>query len=92
MVGDIVKTTIVAYEKINGLRDYCYKYKDKGNTKYIHIDHMDKFKNNRVYTFEDNIEYIKGIILHTLNDKLLYYTMQKENVEDLISCIKEIEG
>ena len=86
--GNIVKTTIVSYEKVNGFRDYCYKYKDKGTTKYIHTDHIDKLKSNRIYTFDDNIEYVKDIILHTLNDKLLYYTMQKENVKDLISCIK----
>ena len=86
--GSIIKMAIISYEKVNGLRNYCYKYKDKGNTKYVHIDHMDKFKNNRVYTFEDNIEYVKDIILHTLNDKLLYYTIQKENTEDLISSIK----
>lgn len=92
--GRIIKNVIRSFDitveerkwSAQRLRTY-YSYKDKGVKKYVYEDKLDKFDHNRVYTFKDDIKYVRNIIKYTLNDKIIFYDTQKEKMENLLTLM-----
>lgn len=68
--GEIEKREITEYSKRmwDNRREY-FKYQRKGNIYFAYREDFDRYKNDRVYSFDDDAEKAKEIILRALEVK-----------------------
>lgn len=88
--GEIEKREITEYSKrIWANRREYFKYQRKGNIYFAYKEDFDRCKNDRVYSFDDDAEKAKEIILKALEVKcvkarndLSYYSGIVERIKD----------
>lgn len=87
--GEIEKRVITSYtsKKFNDNKEF-YSYQRRGNVYHCYVKDLDRFKNDHVYSFEDNYEKAKASILKALDVKrlkahndYLKYTQVKNKIE-----------
>lgn len=69
-----------------------YRHKQLGSYRYAYMDDFDKYKNNRVYSWSDDLENVRYIIARSLQDRIESLEQQTLRSKELLERMRAWES